>query len=196
MSRTLLITVTVITVIVLVMLLIATERGTTVPTSAPPDATVIALSQRSLFIPPEVTLIHTDAIPDAPITTAERAEQLSLPMLPDGVEPTVTIVKLLSRSTYEQQFHSLGVNNFNASLGPVWIVAFLANGLTGESIDPPPVLSTPAAPAVPGAYYAWDANSATLDAMGALRSTGPKSFGGIADLPDETPLVEKATAVP
>lgn len=137
--------------------------------------------------------------PSAPILTVGNAESMALQQLPSSIIPQQIVTRLVSYSTWQEQW--LGTNPVNNLIGPVWVVAILADGVTTEMIfkDPQDELysesPTEESPIV-GAHFSWDANGGYLIGYGALKQSGTPSITAALSLPNESLVITSATDLP
>lgn len=185
---------------------VSSGSGTAVPTTAPAIYTQIAANPdpansfafQNDFTPPPA---YTPAISStSTINTAAEAISLTLETkFPSGFSPTLIEVRLVSYDTLKLQFLGFDPGSFVSDVGPIWLVGITANGMTNDNILPrgefPGVTMAPPQ-AVPGAYYAWDANAAFVTAWGALTNSGAKSMAALQLLANETLAIATATDVP
>lgn len=135
------------------------------------------------------------------IDSANEAISLTLTTeLPSRFTPTTVVARLLSRSTFEEDFLDYSPGEYDGSLGPVWVVAVTASGMTKEDVlsagAPVPSYTPPASKIVPGAFYAWDANRSTIQARGVLHDSGTRTISGLSDLANESVTIATATDLP
>jgi len=142
-----------------------------------------------------------------PIFTAAEAISRSLELFPPGGAPQNTVARNISHRTFGEWLDGPAYwedrdpwqpGEFHPD-HPVWLVGILGNNLTDNDIIaiavPGEFLSPPAVP-VPGAFYAFDANSGLEAGFGALTTAPSEDFASIAALPTEAATVVPATEVP
>lgn len=134
------------------------------------------------------------------VYTAQEAISLTLELLPSGFTPTQVEARLVTYSTLMEQFLGMSPGGYESTQGPSWLVGVVGAGLTDVDILPPPTYLpnfTPDPPtAIPGAFFAWDANSTYVVSQGFLESAGPTSMATILAFVNASVPIETATDVP
>lgn len=134
------------------------------------------------------------------IYTAQETISRTLDVLPSGFTPTQIEARLVTDATLMEQFLGMSSDGYQASMGPAWLVGVIGPGLTDVDVLPPPAYllnSTPDPPSeIPGASFAWDANSSNETSRGILEESGPRSLAAILALVNADVPIETATEVP
>ncbi len=154
----------------------------------------------------------TPAFP-RPIYGEAEAIARSQELFPEGHNPHDIVARLITHRTLETWLH--GPEYWSNPSGnpeqgewqapefhpdhPAWLVGILGDNLTDVNVMsiaiPAPFLSSTAS-LVPGAFYAWDANSGLNAGFGTLLTTSEQNHGSIELMPTEQVTIVPATDQP
>lgn len=196
-SRWLVLVLTVVTTLgILALLINRSER------KAPPTA------QGSGTPTPTWEPTSTPAFPQ-PIFTSEDAIARSLVLFPEGHNPHDMVARLITHRTYQQWLLAPGPADPEPTQEwmppefhpdhPLWLVGVLGDNLTDVdvmSLSAPQEFLPPTPSLVPGAFYAWDANSGIEAGFGTLTTQPGQDHASIVALVDEGVQIVPATEAP